>query len=424
MTILEQQLNRFFEVLNASKLPSDLTDALSLTIGHYFVAQSGTSDAVKVSIPVLRGMKGSYNASTNSPILTNGSGIEGDSYLVSTGATRDFGNGNIQLSANEVVEYREGQWRKRGGGSATSSIEFYSVWAEKPAVGTANILYVDLENTLLYRWDDTSGAYIPFSEEITVEAIETALGYTPANDSEVVKTIETAEGAVLEMDESGKVILPDFSTSGGGVATVETATWNTGDDFSFSVTDSSKIIDVYLNGNRVQDTLWDTPTATSILVDASLFAEVTTAQYLTFRGSSEIAPSSGGLTPQQEQDLADSKKDVISYALSSPSADLAAGDTDSFVAPYDFTLNSYFAGVAVAPSGSALVVGLKKNGTSVTISDAIIDSGETTSLTGTAPVITTTSFSKGDLITPAIVQVGSLDTGKSLKIYLEITKTL
>src|SRR5690606_18363991 len=39
------------------------------------------------------------------------------------------------------------------------------------------------------------------------------------------------------------------------------------------------------------------------------------------------------------------KKDVISYALSSPSADLTAGDTDSFHAPYDFTLDGYFIAV-------------------------------------------------------------------------------
>jgi hypothetical protein len=68
------------------------------------------------------------------------------------------------------------------------------------------------------------------------------------------------------------------------------------------------------------------------------------------------------------------------------------------------------------------VVDVKKNGTSVTSTNAAIDANETTSLTGTSPVLTTTSFLKGDLITPNIVQTGSLDTGTSLKIYLEITK--
>jgi hypothetical protein len=116
------------------------------------------------------------------------------------------------------------------------------------------------------------------------------------------------------------------------------------------------------------------------------------------------------------------QKDVISYAISAPTGDLTAGDTDSFIAPYNFTLTSYFVSVATAPTGSSLVVDVKKNGTSVTSTNAAIDANETTSLTGTSPVLTTTSFLKGDLITPNIVQTGSLDTGTSLKIYLEITK--
>jgi hypothetical protein len=116
------------------------------------------------------------------------------------------------------------------------------------------------------------------------------------------------------------------------------------------------------------------------------------------------------------------KNDVISFAISDTSSDLTAGDTDSFIAPYDFTLTGYFISVSEAPTGSNLVVDLKKNGVSVTSTNASIESGETSSITGIAPVISTSAFNKGDLITPNINQVGALTTGKSLKIYLEITK--
>ncbi len=117
------------------------------------------------------------------------------------------------------------------------------------------------------------------------------------------------------------------------------------------------------------------------------------------------------------------EKDTISFAMSAPTGDLVAGDADSFHAPYDFTLTTYWAGVAVAPTGSALVVGCKKNGVSITSADALIDANEFTSLTGTPPTLTTTTFLKGDKITPVISQTGSLETGKSLKIYLEIIKS-
>lgn len=116
------------------------------------------------------------------------------------------------------------------------------------------------------------------------------------------------------------------------------------------------------------------------------------------------------------------KTDVISTFLSGATVDLVAGDTETFEAPYDFTLNSFWIAVTTAPTGSSLVVDLKRAGVSVTTTKAGIDSNEFSSLTGTAPVLTTTSFSRGDKITPSIFQVGSLETGKSLKIYLEITK--
>jgi len=123
-----------------------------------------------------------------------------------------------------------------------------------------------------------------------------------------------------------------------------------------------------------------------------------------------------------ESDALFNKTDVISTLLSGAATDLIAGDTETFEAPYDFTLNNFWIAVTTAPTGSNLVVDVKKAGVSITSTKASIESNEYSSLTGTAPVLTTNSFVKGDKITPNISQVGSLETGKSLKIYLEITK--
>lgn len=117
------------------------------------------------------------------------------------------------------------------------------------------------------------------------------------------------------------------------------------------------------------------------------------------------------------------KTDVISYALSGPTGALVVGDVDTFHAPYNFTLASYWIGVKTPPTISSLLVDVKKNGTSITTTKAGIDATEFTSLTGTAPVITTTTFAKGDKIVPVISQIGSGDSGTSLKIYLEVIKT-
>ena len=126
---------------------------------------------------------------------------------------------------------------------------------------------------------------------------------------------------------------------------------------------------------------------------------------------------------QTALDLKANKTDTISYAISAPTGDLVTGDTDSFHAPYNFTLQSYFIGVNTAPTFNSLLVDIKKNGVSITSTKAGIDANETTSLTGISPVLTTTTFLQGDLITPTIFQVGSGETGKSLKLYLKIIKT-
>jgi len=88
-----------------------------------------------------------------------------------------------------------------------------------------------------------------------------------------------------------------------------------------------------------------------------------------------------------------------------------------------FTLVNYWVGVKTAPTISSITVDVKKNGTSITSTKAGIDATEKTSLTGTTPVLTTTSFTKGDEITPNISTVGSGESGRGLKIYLEIIKT-
>lgn len=116
-------------------------------------------------------------------------------------------------------------------------------------------------------------------------------------------------------------------------------------------------------------------------------------------------------------------KDVISYALSAPTVNLVTGDTDTFHAPYDFTITNFWIGVSVAPTISSILVDIKKNGTSITTTKSGINAGAFTSLTGTSPVITNNSFVKGDSIIPVISQIGSGETGKSLKIYLEVIKS-
>lgn len=56
--------------------------------------------------------KGLWDASTNTPFLSNGVGAEGDYYEVSVGGTVDFGQGDILFIVGDTVVYQNGIWGK------------------------------------------------------------------------------------------------------------------------------------------------------------------------------------------------------------------------------------------------------------------------------------------------------------------------
>ena len=124
-----------------------------------------------------------------------------------------------------------------------------------------------------------------------------------------------------------------------------------------------------------------------------------------------------------DDELALIPKDVIAIYMSAATGELTAGDKASVAAPYDFTLNTFWVWVEVAPTEQSLVADLKKAGVSVTTTKAAIDADENSSLTGTAPVLTgDLNFLKGSLLTPVLVQTGAIETGQNLIMYLEVTK--
>ena len=107
--------NRTFinSLIANSKLPSELASKTSITSSNdVAVVQNGLSDAEKVDIALTRGSLGGWNASTNAPSLVNGTGIGGDKYIVTLAGSQDFGAGSITFSADDFVEYANGEWVK------------------------------------------------------------------------------------------------------------------------------------------------------------------------------------------------------------------------------------------------------------------------------------------------------------------------
>ena len=65
--------------------------------------------------------KGNWDASTNTPTLTDGIGDLGDMYLVSVGGTVNLGSGDITfLNGDRAIYNQAGKWEKISGGSVKS----------------------------------------------------------------------------------------------------------------------------------------------------------------------------------------------------------------------------------------------------------------------------------------------------------------
>lgn len=66
--------------------------------------------------------QGTWNASTNSPSLVDGTGSAGDVYRVSTAGSRNFGSGSISFEVGDYVIYSGSVWEKSDTTDAVSSV--------------------------------------------------------------------------------------------------------------------------------------------------------------------------------------------------------------------------------------------------------------------------------------------------------------
>jgi len=110
-----------------------------------------------------------------------------------------------------------------------------------------------------------------------------------------------------------------------------------------------------------------------------------------------------------------------SIAVSDETTNLTASTVTplaTFHAARDNNLEEVLLGVSTAPTGSALVGDVHINGVSIFSTKPTIDVNEKTSVSAvTQPVLSTTSYNKGDIIELFCDQVGSTTPGTGLKFY-------
>lgn len=100
-------------LISEGRLISELQEQTSITTdGFYAMVNIGSDDAKKIKIPLLRGLSGDWDASTNTPNLFNGNGVGGTVYRVSVGGDLDLGNGTKSYGVDELIYYNGVKWVK------------------------------------------------------------------------------------------------------------------------------------------------------------------------------------------------------------------------------------------------------------------------------------------------------------------------
>lgn len=94
--------------------------------------------------------KGAWNASTNSPSLSDGTGSKGDFYSVSTGGTQNLGSGAIVFAASDKVIHNGTIWEKVDTTDAVASVNGQTgavSLASTDLSDTANLARLNAANT-------------------------------------------------------------------------------------------------------------------------------------------------------------------------------------------------------------------------------------------------------------------------------------
>jgi hypothetical protein len=115
--------------------------------------------------------KGTWNASTNSPTLADGTGDTGDVYRVSTAGTRNLGSGSITFDIGDYVIYNGTVWEKSDTTDAVASVNGFTgiITLTTTNIGEGtNLYYTDTRARAALSFTAGSGGYNSTTGVITI----------------------------------------------------------------------------------------------------------------------------------------------------------------------------------------------------------------------------------------------------------------
>jgi hypothetical protein len=182
--------------------------------------------------------QGTWNASTNSPTLADGTGSTGDVYRVSVGAARNLGSGSITFDVGDYCIYNGTIWQKSDTTDAVSSVAGRTgdiTLAAADVSGVATITGTEtLTNKTLTTPTLTNPTVTNYVESVvaigTVTSAST-LSLTSGTVQTATLTASTACTFTMPTATAGKsfvLLLKQAATTGNGTATFTSVKWSGG----------------------------------------------------------------------------------------------------------------------------------------------------------------------------------------------------
>jgi hypothetical protein len=203
-----------------------------------------TTEQIPSSLTGAITFQGGWNASTNTPTLSNGTGVTGYQYIVTTPGNRDLGAGNVVYSSGDTITYGANVWNRVEGTSPISSVSGNLHMQVGPTTGAVVIGINATPNatasTVVSR--DVSGN---FQANVITAALagQATSAITAATVTAGSQTAITAVGTLTSLAVTGNV------TAGNVTATTGTITAATGQFTNINNSIATLQTQVYANAN-------------------------------------------------------------------------------------------------------------------------------------------------------------------------------
>ena len=203
-----------------------------------------TTEQIPSSLTGAITFQGGWNADTNTPALSNGTGVTGYQYIVTIGGDRDLGAGNVVYAPGDTVTYGANVWNYVQGTSPISSVSGNLHMQVGPTTGAVVIGINATPNatasTVVSR--DSSGN---FQANVITAALsgQATSALTAATVTAGTQSAITAVGTLTSLAVTGNV------TAGNVTSTTGTITAATGQFTNINNSITTLQTQVYANAN-------------------------------------------------------------------------------------------------------------------------------------------------------------------------------